>query len=450
MKIKFMGAAGTVTGSSYILTSGSGSSIVIDLGMFQGTPEIESFNTRAYEYDCSTLMGAVLTHAHLDHCGRLPILLQKGYKGPIYMTEPTKDLTALSLLDSAKIALQDKKAGLYDKTQAYQTIDRFRTVNYREPVRVGDFKVTFRDAGHIVGSASLEIEDLVPDSEIKKIVFSGDLGNSPEDIVMPTELIDSADAVVMESTYGDRLHEPEDPYQILQNEINTIEETGGTLLIPAFALERTQEILHMIMHLKKEGKVANETPVYLDSPMAEQATFIYMDHQDMFNSHIQSDIQNEGSPFNFPGLIVIEKKGKSMGIHRMEGAKVIIAGSGMMSGGRIVGHAAHYLISEQNRLLIVGYQGEGTLGRSLMEGKREVSIDNQVVTIRATVNATHALSSHGDQQQLMDWLKHIQGVKKVILTHGDEEPRRALADRITKELGIADVQRPILHDEIVL
>lgn len=450
MKIKFMGAAGTVTGSSYILTSGSGSSILIDLGMFQGTPQIEMMNFDPYEYDCATLDDAVLTHAHLDHCGRLPIMVIKGYKGNIWMTPATKELTSLSLLDAAKIAQQDNKKALYDKTQAFQTIDRFRTAEYRTPFRAGDFKVTFRDAGHIVGSCILEIEDLAPDSDVKKIVFSGDLGNTPEDLVMATELIDNADVVVMESTYGDRLHPDEDSYQILQDEINAVEESGGTLLIPAFALERTQEILHMILHLKKNQKIKGRTQIYLDSPMAEKATLIYMDFPQLFNAHIQEDFKEEGSPFDFPGLLTVEKRSMSEGIHLRDEPKVIIAGSGMMTGGRIVGHAAHYLKNGNNRLLIVGYQGEGTLGRELMEGKKEVIIDKQPVPVKASVNVTHALSSHADQQQLMDWLKHIQGVKKVILTHGEDGPRAALAVRISSELSINDVAMPALHEEIVI
>lgn len=450
MKIKFLGAAGTVTGSSYVLTSGSGRSILIDLGMFQGLPSIEQMNYLPYEYDCRQLVGAVLTHAHLDHCGRLPILITNGYKGKIWMTPATKDLTTLSLLDSASIAVKDKKQALYDKTLAYQTIDRFMTEEYRTPFQVGDFKVTFRDAGHIVGSASLEIEDLQPNSEIRKIVFSGDLGNTPEDLVMPTEMIDDADVVVMESTYGDRLHPEEDALAIIAHEINTIEASGGTLMIPAFALERTQEILHMLMHLKKSGKIKMSTPVFLDSPMAEKATMIYMNYLELFNEHIQKDMQEEGTAFGFAGLNIINKREQSQGLQHYDGPKVIIAGSGMMSGGRIVGHAAHYLVHPKNRLLIVGYQGEGTLGRELMEGHKEVVIDRKVIPVKASVNMTHALSSHGDQKQLMDWLQHIKDVKKVFLTHGEDQSRQVLAQKIKTDLGIQQVFTPQMHEEVSL
>jgi metallo-beta-lactamase family protein len=442
-----MGAAGTVTGSSYILTSGSGRSILIDLGMFQGTAEIDALNYNPYTYDCSKLVGAILTHAHLDHCGRLPILLPKGYKDKIWMTPATRDLTEISLLDSAQIAVDDKKKILYDKNLAYKTIDRFKTEEYRTEFQVGDFAVKFRDAGHILGSATLEIEDKRPNSEMKKIIFSGDLGNYPEDLVMETEMIDSADAVIMESTYGDRLHPEEDAEGMLQKEINTVESTGGALLIPCFALERTQEILHMIMHLKKEGKVKAGTPIFLDSPMAEKATMIYSDYPKLFNEHLQKDFET-GMLFNFPGLEMIDKRSQSRGLHFHNGAKVIIAGSGMMTGGRIVGHAAHYLSLPTTRLFIVGYQGEETLGRELMEGKKQVVIEDTPIDVVGTVTTTHAMSSHADQQQLMDWLKHIQGVKKVILTHGEDPSRITLAKRITEDLGIQEVEMPHLHEEI--
>lgn len=449
MKIKFLGAAGTVTGSSYVLTSDAGNAILIDLGMFQGTPEIEKLNYLPFDYNCAQLDDAILTHAHLDHCGRLPIMLPQGFKGKVHMTGPTRDLTEISLLDSAKIAVQDNKKVLYDRELAYKTIDRFVVQNYREDFPVGDFKVRMRDAGHILGSSILEIEDMRCTSEIRKIVFSGDIGNYPEDLVMSTEFIDQADAVVMESTYGDRLHPDEDSSQMLQDEINAAEANGGTLLIPTFALERTQELLHLIMHLKKEGKVRAETPIILDSPMADKATEVYLNYPELFNTHVEEDL-SEGGMFNFEGLEVILKRSQSRGLVKRNGAKVILAGSGMMAGGRIVGHAAQYLTQSKNRLFIVGYQGEGTLGRELMEGKKQVIIEGQSVTIRGTVTVTHAMSSHADQGQLMDWLKHIKGVKKLILTHGEDPSREALSQKVREELGIEKIYLPQLNEELML
>lgn len=447
MKIKFLGAAGTVTGSSYVLTSGSGRSIIIDLGMFQGTPDIDALNYERFEYDGSQLLGMVLTHAHLDHCGRLPILLPQGFRGNIWMTAPTRDLTALSLLDSAKIAVNDKKEILYDRDLAESAIDLFKTINYGSQFQLGDFTITMRDAGHILGSASVEIIDKAADSEIKKIVFSGDLGNYPEDLVPETEFIDNADAVVMESTYGDKLHPGDDYVETIQSEINAIEVSGGALLIPAFALERTQELLHVIMHLKKKKLIQSKTPIFLDSPMAEKATAIYMDYPVFFNEHIQSELKT-GSPFAVPGIEVIGSREESDAIYDRRGPKVIIAGSGMMTGGRIVKHAAYYLPLFTTRLLIVGYQGEDTLGRELVEGNKEVIIDELPVRVKAEITTIESMSSHADQRQLIQWLKHIKNVKKVFLTHGEDPSRTVLAKKISKELHIKDVTLPILNQEI--
>ena len=449
MKLKFLGAAGTVTGSSYVLTSGSGQSILIDLGMFQGPAEIDKLNYEPFDYDASLLTGAVLTHAHLDHCGRLPIIIPKGFKGDILMTSPTRDLTELSLFDSAKIARDSEKPFLYDNNLVTQTILKFKNVDYRTPTVMGDFTITFRDAGHILGSASLEIVDKKPDSEFGKIVFSGDLGNIPEPLELPTEMIDSADAVVMESTYGDRLHPEGNPVASLQSEMNTIEKTGGTLLIPSFSLDRTQELMHMIMHLKKEGKVKTETSVYMDSPMAQKATTVYVNYPKLFNPHIQEDLKI-GDLFNFPGMHVVEGGKQSEMLHSITGPKVIIAGSGMMTGGRIVGHAAYYLPIESTRLLIVGYQGEGTLGRELLERAKEVFIKGVNVKVNAAVTDIQTMSSHADQEQLIGWLKHIKNVKKIFLTHGEDTSRSVLSKKISDELGIADIVLPTLNQELII
>lgn len=448
MKIKFLGAAGTVTGSSYVLTSGSGKSILIDLGMFQG-PDVDHLNYQPYEYDCGALSGAVLTHAHLDHCGRLPVLLKKGFTESIYMTSATADLTELSLLDTAKIALEDERQPLFDKALAEQTFQHFKRVAYREPFTVGDFTVTLRDAGHILGSAYLEVVDTKPDSAIKKIVFSGDLGNSPDELLPDIERIASADAVVMESTYGDRLHPSTNPVEVITAEINAVEAIGGTLLIPAFSLHRTQELMHIIRHLKEKGKVKEDTQVFMDSPMANAATTIYTRYPEDFNAHVKEELRGSG-PFTFPGMVIIHKhKGQRL-IAEALGAKVIIAGSGMMTGGRIVGHAATYLPIPSTRVLIVGWQGEQTLGRALLEGSRKVTIADKDVSVKATVTDTQAMSAHADQQQLMDWLQSMKGVQKVFLTHGDDEPRQALAAKITKDLSIGDVALPRMHEEIIV
>lgn len=444
MRIKFLGAAGTVTGSSYVLTSGSGQSILIDLGMFQGTEEIDALNYEPFAYDPTKLLGAVLTHAHLDHCGRLPILEKMRFNRSIWMTPATADLTELALLDSAKIAKMDAVHALYDSDLAIRTINRFSTTDYHKPFAIGDFTVTFYDAGHILGSGSLLIEDKNPASEIKKIVFSGDLGNTPEDLLHETELFDQADAVVMETTYGDRLHPDEDPSEMLVKEINAVEKSRGTLLIPAFSMDRTQEILHRIKHLKDEGTIDSQTPVYMDGPMAQKATEIYMNYKNLWNAHLLA----ENNPFSFPGLRIVGSYQESQRLNKGGVPKVIIAGSGMMTGGRIVGHASYYLTDPNSRLFIVGYQGEETLGRELQDGEKEVMIDDLPVEVRAQVSSTRAMSSHADQGQLSDWLKHIKGVKKLFLTHGEDGPRQAFKEKVTQELGISDVFMPQRNEEI--
>lgn len=447
MKIKFLGASGTVTGSSYVLTGDGGDSLLIDLGMFQGTDEIEKLNFEPYEYECNKLTGAILTHAHLDHCGRLPILYINGYRGKIKMTPATRDLVELSLLDAAKVAKNNGGKILYTGQQAATTIDNFETVEYHTPFQIGEFTITFRDAGHILGSSTAEIVDEKAIGEIKKIVFSGDLGNYPEDLEMSTEFIDSSDAVVMESTYGDRLHPKSDPDKQLQEEINAIETSHGTLLIPAFSLDRTQEILHMIKHLKSSGKVLESTPVFLDSPMGEKATLDYLKYKQLFNSHIQSDFEF-GDPFDFPNLVMIKDWHQSQGLQQKSGPQVIIAGSGMMSGGRILGHAAHFLPMSTTRLFIVGYQGEDTLGREILEGNKKIIIDNNEIEVKATVSETQALSSHADQSQLLKWLSHIKGVKKLFITHGEDPVRKYFEEKIKKDLGLTDITLPEINQEV--
>lgn len=450
MKVKFLGAAGTVTGSGYILTSQSDQSILIDLGMFQGPKEIEKLNYDPLDWDCSQLIGGVLTHAHLDHCGRLPILIRKGFKAPIWMTSPTRDLTELSLNDSAKVGREDRgDEALYGKDDVKQVVDMFKTVDYETVFTIGPFSIVMRDAGHILGSASLEITDLSSTSQYKKIVFSGDLGNTPEELVRPTEYIASADAVVMESTYGDKAHPAEDPEDVVISEINAVEASGGTLLIPAFSLERTQELLHMIAHAKSSARVQDETPVFLDSPMAERATEIYEKYPTLFNSEVRSDFQKK-DPFDFPGLAITMKREDAKIIGLTNGPKVIIAGSGMMTGGRILNHAIAYLGQDSTRLLIVGYQGEGTLGRQIAEGGKHLSIEGVPVQVKATVSETHAMSSHADQPRLISWLKKIGGVKQVILTHGENMQRNILKQKLQTDLAYQNTKLPELNQQLEL
>ncbi len=441
-KIQFLGAAGEVTGSSFLLTNDNNESILIDLGMFQGTEEVEKLNYLPLKFDPKSLKYVLLTHAHLDHCGRLPLLVKGGFNGKIYATAPTKSIAEISLYDSAKIASENlDHLILYTASDVEQTLRKISIVDYNRSFKISDWTVTFHDAGHILGSASIEIKD---DRENKTYIFSGDLGNTPQDLIRPTEYIDSADVVIMESTYGGKVHPEEDALLILQQEINTVEKSGGTLLIPAFSVERTQEVLHKIGLLKKSHKINTQTPVFLDSPMAIEVTDIFK----IFMSFCNQEIQNETTPFDFTNLITVRSSKESKAILDVVGAKVIIAGSGMMNGGRILHHLADYISIPSTRLLVVGYQAEETLGREILDGAKKITIEGENFPVQANITDLQSLSSHADQPKLLNWLKAIKGVTQVFIVHGEDDQRSALSDKIKNNLDIKDVQLP-LQDQII-
>lgn len=431
-----------VTGSSFVFTSQANAQILIDLGMFQGPEEISKYNREPLKLDVSRLSGVIITHAHLDHCGRLPLLAKHNFSGPTYMTPATRELVELVLTDSAKIASYDEsQEPLYTQNDVDAVLQHVTIVAYGKEFEISGVQAVFRDAGHILGSASVELLDAG-----KHIVFSGDLGNSPEPLMKPTETIARADVVVMESTYGDRLHPKEDSKQLLQHEINEIETNSGTLLIPTFSLERTQVLLHMLDHLKKENRIRSDTAVFLDGPMGIAATEIYRTFQKLYNQELAHHVLRD-DPFDFPGLIITDTPKQSKKIKRHNGPKVIIAGSGMMTGGRIMAHAIDYLPQQTTRLLIVGYQGEGTLGRKIQEGAQSVEIFGKKVSVQATISEIGGLSAHADQSQLMSWLKAIDGVQTVFLIHGEDGSRHVLGEKITTETNIGHIVLPRLHEE---
>lgn len=444
-----------VTGSSYWLEDHDSHGILIDLGMFQGMEEQKILNGRDLAFSAKDLEAMILTHAHLDHCGRMPLLVGAGFAGPIFMTEATRQLLELSLYDAAKVAKENDERrqtheALFVEEDVEKLLTHCRIVRYDKAFTVGRFEITMRDAGHILGSASIEIKyKNSKTQELKTIVFSGDLGNTPQDLIRPTEMIDEADLVVMESTYGDRAHSNEDPLKVIQGEINAIEESGGTLLIPAFSLERTQEILHRIDHLKKSKKIKNETPVFLDSPMAIKATMIFKHFADLYNQELANHAKLD-DPFDFPGLVLVEKGGESAKIKDIDRSKVIIAGSGMMSGGRIMRHAIDFLPLPTTRLLQVGFQAQGTVGRQIQDGAKKVKIYDEEVEVNAIVREVTSMSAHADQPRLMNWLSKIKGVQKVFLTHGEELPRLVLAEKIRNDLGITDVILPVMNQVVKL
>ncbi len=447
IRLKFLGAAGTVTGSCYLLQHNDEPGLVVDCGMFQGPKDVENLNHGELQIIGQQVGAVVLTHAHLDHCGRLPMLIRKGYKGKFFMTQATHELMQIALFDAAHIAQADPdKVPLYSEEDVMSVIDQSEIVDYGQSFQASSFFVTMRDAGHILGSASLEVN--YAGNTKHKIVFSGDIGNYPEEIVKPTEFITEGDTVIMESTYGGQRHPDDDPDTAIMNEINEVEKTGGTLLIPSFAIQRTQEILYRIRRLKARQAIKAQTAVFLDSPMALKVTKVYQAHSELFNNAFAA----EGSVgnFDFSNLHVLEKRNDAQKIKQTKGAKVIIAGSGMMSGGRIVGHAAKLLPNEHTRLLIVGYQGEETLGRAITEGVNPVKIDEEMIPVRAHITHIRSMSAHADEPKLLKWLQKIQGVSKLILTHGDEDPRAALQQSIINSGSHYEFALPHLNEEIVL
>lgn len=433
--IKFLGAAGTVTGSCYLITSDSGTQVLIDCGMFQGSRELSKLNYEPLGVDISKLNGVVLTHAHLDHTGRLPIIVKNGFKGPIYATQATIDLANLVLLDTAKIARENKeRKPLYTETDAEYTVQSMTPVAYHHEFSIGDFKFILLDAGHIMGSSSIEVFE-----GDKKAVFSGDLGNYPEDLLAATEMIDFADTVVMEATYGDRTHSPQDVRQILTNEISQVEKTDGTLLIPSFSIERTQELLHLLDHLKHDGLILSDTPVYLDSPMAIKATEIYKKYRNLYSKELSNHALSD-DPFDFPNLRLVQHVSDSRKIWETENAKVIIAGSGMLNGGRIVKHLENYISNPTTRLLFVGFQAQDTLGSRLLNLPKTIKIKRVEYEVNATINKCSSLSAHADQPKLLKWLKFMKNVSKIYLTHAEDEARLKLSTMLE------NVTLPKLHD----
>lgn len=440
-----LGAAGMVTGSCYLLESEK-TKILIDCGMFQGKPEEEARNKIAPKVNTSVLSGIFLTHAHLDHCGRLPLLTKSGYKGHFYMTLATKSLAALVMMDASKISREDGEEAIYGDEDVLNTLEQTKLVEYDKPVMINNLKITYLDAGHILGSASILVEEIETG---KRIVFSGDLGNTPEPLLAPTEWVQEANFAVVESTYGDEIHGKREEVEELTEIVNQAERIGGVVLIPSFSLQRAQELLYIFDGLKKNGKINLDTPVFLDSPMAIKATYIFKEFPNLYSKHVKVQARTD-DPFDFPGLVLCDTMEKSKQIKSLSGTKIIIAGSGMMTGGRIIHHAVNFLGDPTTQIVFVGFQAEGTLGREIIEGNRTLNVYGRYVEVRAQVKEIKTMSSHADQGQLIYWLTKIKGLEKIILVHGEELPRLVLKEKIANELSGIEVFLPHSEEEIEL
>lgn len=436
MKLTFYGGAKTVTGANYLLESG-GEKILIDCGLHQGSRFCESHNFEPFPYDPAEVSAVFVTHAHIDHTGLLPKLVKHGFRGKVYSTPPTRDFAELLLLDSEHILMQEaehfKKPMIYGVGEIEELRAVWEGVEYHKPVNLKKFKVTFYNAGHILGSSFIEAA-----SEGQKVIFSGDLGNSPAPIIGVREKPpEDAAYCLMESTYGDRVHEdlPERK-EVLEDLIEDTVKTGGVLMIPAFAMERTQELLFEVNDLVENGRIPR-VPIYLDSPLAIKLTKVYNQHQSYWSEEARDIVRSGDSLFNFPGLKMTLTTEESKAINEVSPPKVIIAGSGMSHAGRILHHERRYLSDPSSTLLIVGYQAVGSLGRQILDGAKTAKIFGEEVPINCKIRAIGGYSAHADQPQLLEWLKPQRfSLKKLFLIQGEEAAMKTLAQKVKDELAI--------------
>lgn len=434
MNITFYGAAGEVTGSCHLLEIG-GKKILVDCGMFQGSQYADERNHEKFPFDVHTLDAVLLTHAHIDHSGRLPRLVTEGYTGPIYATAPTLGLLPAMLEDTYHIMTEnEKRLGhplVYSESDFKHVETLGQVVTYGKPISIGSVSVVFHDAGHILGSSFVEIT-----GEGKRVVFSGDVGNADAPLIRDTEsLMSGIDVLVMESTYGDRMHEKEgERADIIVKAIKETVGRGGALVIPTFAIERTQALLFLLNNLVEQKEIPR-VPIYLDSPLAIKATRIYKESSRFYDEEAKAIYLKDGDLFDFPGLIKSETTDQSKAINAAPNPKVVIAGSGMMNGGRILHHLIRYLPDPNSTIMIVGYQAQGTLGRKLFDGAHAVKIYRDMVEVKASVKAIGAFSAHADQGKLVDWVKRAMP-KKVILVHGEDTAREALHRQFERDFRI--------------
>lgn len=437
MRLTFCGAAREVTGSCYYIET-SNKTLLVDCGMFQGSDFNEGKNFDPFPFDSKEIDAVVVTHPHLDHVGRIPKLIKEGFEGKIYMTEGCRELARLILVDAYHIMKYNHEKFqspiLFEEADISIAFERCHGVKYHEPLDLGGVTATWHDAGHIFGSAFVEI---VADG--KRLVVSGDIGNVDSPIVKDTEpLPGDIDVLLCESTYGDRLHESQDVRdQMLLDLIREGAKRGGTIMMPAFSLERTQEILYRLHEMREHDKTLPDMPIFLDSPLAIDATKVYKQYPDYYDQEAAASYMRGDDFLNFPGLKLTHTREESKAINRVPSPKMIIAGAGMMNGGRIVHHAFRYLSDPASTLIIVGYQAEGTLGRRLYEGATSVKIFGEKVDVRCTVKAIGALSAHGDQKKLLSWVGSGPSVpKKVYCVHGEAHAATELAHRIRDEYGV--------------
>ena len=447
--IQSFGAAKVVTGSAHLLTLENGTKILIDCGMFQG--QNEDKNSKKLEFNSADIDYVVFTHAHLDHVGRSPLLFKEGFRGQVVATRPTFELARVVMLDSAHLMKEEYrqhfrkaqrrgeenrvKPPLYsaEDVESFLTLKK-RYASYGKTIKLQkDLTVTFYNAGHILGSAFVEV-CYVEKGLQKRIVFSGDLGNE-NDVVLPApENPQEADTLYIESTYGDRIHKDIDAsIEEFKNTVIQTLQKGGNVLIPSFAIERTQEILCMLkfMHKNRELPVCR---IFLDSPMAIRATRVYNKYTQELSSLCQEFLEEDGSVFDFPNFEFVKTQEASRKINDIKSGTIIIAGSGMCNGGRILHHFKHRLWNKLNAIIFVGFQAKGTLGREIVEGAQWIHLYHEKIKIAASIHTINGFSAHADQSELIEWMDSFERLGNVYLIHGEEEKQIVFKETIKKEL----------------
>jgi metallo-beta-lactamase family protein len=459
--IQFLGAAGTVTGSKHLInTSGKASrdgglQVLVDCGLFQGQKDWRERNWRDTPVPAKEIDAVILTHAHLDHCGWIPRLMKEGFRGPIYATSPTIDLCCIILPDSGH--LQEEDAAYYNKTKKskhhpalplYTEEDAQKSLQYFKPVAVGqsvqlsaELSFRFVRAAHILGSCMAEVT-LSTNDQTRHLLFTGDIGRVLDHKVTPGKVVHSgptegevADLVVMESTYGNRLHPKEDPMPELAALINATARRGGSVVVPAFAIERTQKLVFILKHLIESGEIPR-IPVFCDSPMAIRAVEVFLKHDEEYSDDTRSMIKRYRSPLDWPGFTFASTAEESKKINAVVMPSIIISSSGMVTGGRILHHLAQRLPDPKNLVLFIGFQAPGTRGFAIKSKAPEVKIFGDFVPIRAQVAALEQFSDHADPPELLQWLRTFRNRPGVTyLVHGEPDAASQLRDLMKKELG---------------
>lgn len=436
MRITFHGAARTVTGANFLLETGF-AKILVDCGLIQGEFCCEDANYHPFSYEPGKIAAVFVTHAHLDHIGRLPKLVKDGFTGKIYSTAPTRDLAFLSLEDSVSILAEEaekrERQQLFDEEDVTRLEKYWEVIDYEKELKVGkDTTARFLDAGHILGSSFIEIS-----SQRKTAVFTGDIGNPPTPLLRPPAIPEKADFVVMESAYGNRIHEEKERRRdILEDAIEDTVKSGGVVMIPSFAMERTQELLYELNELVEHNRIPR-IPIFIDSPLAIKMTEVYKKYPQFYNQEARYLISKGDDLFKFPGLRFTITTEESKIINDVPAPKVIIAGSGMSQGGRILHHERRYLSDPASLFLVIGYQAAGSLGRRILEGARKVRIFGETVDVRARHKAIGGYSAHADQQGLRDWVASMPTrPQQAFVVQGEEAASLALAQVIRDELAI--------------